>query len=95
MEFEWDLTKESTNIKKHGVTFAEASTCFSDPVGIQFIDSTHSQLEERFFWVGKSCTGRILTTRFTLRANTVRIFGSAEWRKFRRLYDETTKTKRR
>ncbi len=95
MEFEWDLTKESVNIKKHGVTFAEASTCFSDPDGIQLVDSTHSQVEKRYFWVGESASGRVLTTRFTLRNDTIRIFGSAEWRKFRRLYDETTKTKRR
>jgi uncharacterized DUF497 family protein len=95
MEFEWDLTKESVNIKKHGVTFTEASTCFNDSAGIQFTDSTHSQLEKRFFWVGESSAGRILTTRFTLRGDTIRIFGSAEWRKFRRLYDEATKTKGR
>lgn len=31
MKFEWDDTKAANNIKKHGVTFNEASTVFGDP----------------------------------------------------------------
>lgn len=95
MEFEWDLKKESANIKKHGVTFSEAVTCFSDIKGIQLVDAAHSQREPRYFWVGASSTKRILTTRFTMRGDSIRIIGSAAWSKFRRLYYETAKTKRR
>ncbi len=49
MEFEWDLSKESENIRKHSVTFGEASSCFSDPQGIQLMDSEHSKSEVRYF----------------------------------------------
>ena len=91
MEFEWDLSKEMANVRKHGVTFSEAVGCFFDAHGFQLVDAKHSREEGRFYWVGKSEAGQVLTTRFTRRRNKIRIIGSAEWRKFRRLYYETTK----
>ncbi len=30
--FEWDSRKAATNIRKHGVSFDEASTVFDDPL---------------------------------------------------------------
>lgn len=92
MEFEWDLTKYLENLRKNRVSFMEAVSTFSDPIGIQVADEAHSDLEPRYYWIGKSRDGRILTTRFTLRDGKVRIFGSADWRKFRRLYHEAAKT---
>lgn len=88
-----DLAKEQTNIKKHGHTFSEAIEAFQDPKGFQLTDQKHSSEEERFYWVGKSRSGKILTVRFTRRRNKIRIIGCAEWRAFRSLYYETTKTK--
>ena len=88
MEFEWDFAKEVANIAKHGCTFAEAVDTFRDPRGIMLVDSSHAKAEERFYWVGKSLSGSVLTVRFTMRGNKIRIFGCAEWRKFRRIYDE-------
>jgi uncharacterized DUF497 family protein len=32
--FEWDRKKDSANLLKHGVGFAEASTVFDDPLSI-------------------------------------------------------------
>ena len=91
MDFEWDNDKELENIKKHKVSFTEALSSFFDPQGIQLDDLAHSQTEKRSYWIGKSENGRVLTTYFTKRGNNIRIIGSAEWRKFRRLYYETTK----
>jgi uncharacterized DUF497 family protein len=31
-EFEWDLSKATANLEKHGVSFAEAATVFFDPL---------------------------------------------------------------
>jgi uncharacterized DUF497 family protein len=93
VEFEWDLSKEIENLQKHGIAFAEAVETFSDPNGFQLTDMEHSAIEARFFWVGKSASGKILTTRFTRRDDKFRIFGSASWRKFARFYNERTKTK--
>ncbi len=90
VEFEWDLSKELENLRRHRVSFLEAVESFSDPDGFQLTDVKHSQTEPRFYWIGRSGSGRTLTTRFTRRGNVIRIIGSACWRKFRRLYDERT-----
>lgn len=87
VEFEWDLRKDAANVAKHGCSFVEAEQTFRDPNGLMFSDDDHSQIEQRFYWVGASDAGRILTTRFTHRGSKVRIIGCAEWRKFRRLYE--------
>jgi len=90
IDFEWDSSKEEENILKHKITFAEAVETFFDPSGIQLNDNKHSENEARFYWIGKSEQKKILTTRFTIRGNVIRIIGAAEWRKFKRIY-ETTK----
>lgn len=91
MDFEWDISKELENIRKHRVTFAEAVESFRDPRGIKLVDRVHSKGEPRFYWVGRSESGRILTSWFTLRGDRIRIIGCAEWRKFRRYYHEAAK----
>jgi uncharacterized DUF497 family protein len=91
VEFEWDLSKELANVKKHKVSFPESVETFFDPRGIQMVDKKHSADEPRFYWVGKSKQGRVLTTWFTRRGDKIRIIGCAEWRHLRRIY-ETTQT---
>ncbi|MBN8549374.1 MAG: BrnT family toxin [Deltaproteobacteria bacterium] len=93
MDFEWDAAKEKENLRKHNVTFLEAIESFSDPNGFVVIDDKHSENEPRFYWIGKVASGKVLTTRFTRRAGKIRIFGSAEWREFRRMYNEKAKRK--
>jgi len=94
VEFEWDESKEKENLRKHGVSFACAVESFRDPKGIRLIDSAHSSSEQRFYWVGKDSDGRIVTTRFTERGSKIRIIGCGYWRKFRRHYDQATKTRK-
>jgi len=38
-DFEWDDAKAETNLKKHGVTFEEASTVFDDPNALDALRS--------------------------------------------------------
>ena len=80
MEFEWDLSKEITNLQKHGISFTEAAESFADPQGFQLMNIEHSAAEPRFYWVGKSRSGRVLTTWFTRRRRVIRIiwFGPME-----------------
>ena len=33
-DFEWDSDKATSNLAKHGVSFAEAATVFADPVAV-------------------------------------------------------------
>ena len=46
MDFEWDETKHSENVEKHGVGFAEASTVFGDPLEVTIFDPEHSAAEK-------------------------------------------------
>lgn len=63
----WDNKKDKKNIKKRQVSFIEAIDSFFDPKGIQLIDEAHSENEKRYYWVGKTKSGRVLTTYFTIR----------------------------
>ena len=42
IHFKWDNTKSIANEKKHGISFQEAFTVFSDELAIEFYDNKHS-----------------------------------------------------
>jgi hypothetical protein len=65
--FEWDSRKAATNIRKHDVSFDEASTVFDDPLAAIFDDETHSTSEVRELVIGHSVAGRLLVVGFTER----------------------------
>jgi uncharacterized DUF497 family protein len=65
--FEWDSRKAATNIRKHGVSFDEASTVFDDPLAAIFDDETHSTSEVREVIIGHSVASRLLLVGFTER----------------------------
>jgi len=54
INFEWDSKKDESNLKKHGVTFDEASSSFYDEYALQFYDPEHSETEDRFLLLGTS-----------------------------------------
>ena len=60
MLFEWDPDKNSSNRKKHGVSFDEAILVFADPIALSFFDDGHSDEEERWITMGIIQSGRIL-----------------------------------
>jgi len=93
VDFEWDSSKAEDNLKRHKVSFLEAIETFSDPNGLTLRDEKHSKSEERFYWIGKSSLGRVLTTRYTRRDNKIRVIGSSEWREFKEVYYGKTKHK--
>lgn len=77
MKFEWDEEKNENNIKKHGVSFREASTIFSDEDAIIFDDIDHSFSEDRFLIIGKSYKKNILFVCYCIReANAIRIISA-------------------
>lgn len=59
IKFEWNDLKNRINIKKHGVSFEEASSVFYDENAILFDDLVHSKNEERFLIIGISRKARI------------------------------------
>lgn len=54
MKFEWDDKKAISNLKKHGISFEEASTVFGDWLAITIEDPLHSESEDRLIIIGKS-----------------------------------------
>ena len=58
--FEWDETKNRVNVKKHGISFNEAVTVFTDENAILISDEDHSEHEERFVLIGFSRRLRLL-----------------------------------
>ncbi len=58
--FEWDEKKDRANIRKHGVSFAEARTAFHDEAAVLFFDPEHSGGGDRFILLGMSFRLRVL-----------------------------------
>jgi uncharacterized DUF497 family protein len=73
LEFEWDGPKSRRNVKKHGVSFEEASTVFGDPLSITIPDPQHSIEKERWITVGESSRRRLLIVAFTERRARIRM----------------------
>ncbi|MDH6098652.1 BrnT family toxin [Anabaenopsis sp. FSS-46] len=89
MQFEWNPDKANSNLKKHGVSFNEASTVFNDPLSVTFPDPDHSYGEERYVIIGLSSANRILIVSHTDRADRVRIIIAREGtRNERRFYED-------
>jgi uncharacterized DUF497 family protein len=60
LRFEWDPQKNRENQRKHGVSFEEAETAFSDNHGLFMSDPDHSEDEDRFILLGLSSALRAL-----------------------------------
>ena len=88
--FVWDMNKSVDNVLKHGVSFEKAQQAFFDEQRKIFIDEKHSEHEKRYFCLG-TVDGEILTVRFTIRGEDIRIIGAGFWRKGRKMYHENEK----
>ena len=60
LRFEWDPAKAIANARKHGVSFEDAQTVFSDERARLIDDPDHSHEEERFVLLGLSSSLRLL-----------------------------------
>lgn len=76
LTFEWDPNKASSNLRKHGVSFAEATTVFDDSLGATVPNPVHSIGEERYLIVGMSNRGRLLIVAFVERNERIRIISA-------------------
>jgi hypothetical protein len=86
---EWNPVKAEINLKKHQVSFKEASTVFDDPLFITFLDVEHSDDEERYITLGLSQRNRLLLLAHTDRKGTIRIISARKATKNeRRFYEE-------
>jgi hypothetical protein len=60
LRFIWDERKNRINRQKHGVSFQEAQSAFSDERARVYFDPDHSEAEERFILLGFSFRLRLL-----------------------------------
>ena len=89
MQFEWDGNKAAANLRKHGVSFEEASSVFGDPLAITFQDPAHSAGEHRFLAVGVSLRGVPLVVSFVDRGKRTRLISARPaTRAERKIYEE-------
>ncbi len=85
--FVWDIEKNKCNLAKHQVAFEEAKQAFDDPRHIIRCDAAHSKQENRYYCIGKVGRG-IMTVRFTLRGQKIRIIGAGFWRDGKKAYED-------
>jgi len=89
LSFEWDPLKASSNLRKHGVAFDEATTAFGDPFSIAIFDPDHSHEEDRLVLVGLSDRGRLLVVVHAERGDVVRLISARlATRHERQIYEE-------
>jgi uncharacterized protein len=75
-EYSWDRNKATNNRAKHGVTFEDALTVFSDPFAVSIFDEEHSDDEERWLTIGRAKQSNLLVvvhTYLELKDNEVNI----------------------
>lgn len=90
MEFEWNPDKEASNLRKHGLSFEEASTAFGDPLSHTIPDPLHSEEEGRYVLMGQTNVGRLAVVVYTDRGETMRLISARLARPSeRRRYEQT------
>jgi len=76
LAFEWDPEKAKRNAAKHGVSFEEAVTVFTDRLALTEYDADHSHNEDRFLTLGTSIVRRLIVVGHTDRGDTIRIISA-------------------
>ena len=78
LQFTWDPAKAAASLRKHGVSFEDASTVFRNPLAKVLPDPTHSEQEERSLIIGHSAGGRLLLVVFTEMNDRIRIISARD-----------------
>jgi uncharacterized DUF497 family protein len=74
VEFEWDPVKAASNLRKHGIRFAEAVTVLEDQAALSMPDDSSD--EERFVAVGMDSRARILVMVYAVRGDRIRVISA-------------------
>ena len=89
LNFEWNEEKAKANLKKHRISFDEATTLFIDPFSITIPDPDDSVNEQRYIDIGSSDNGRVLVVVYTERGPNIRIISCRKATSLeRKLYKE-------
>ncbi len=94
IKFDWDPSKSTSNIKKHGISFELAITVFDDPQALIAPDEKHSTPAEVREWIIGLSDNGVLVVIFTKRLSgrMYRIISARKASKReRKLYEEFKK----
>ena len=72
--FEWDPKKAASNVRKHGIRFADAVSALEDDRAITVSDDSTG--EERWVTIGMDAVGRIVVVVYTWRGERTRIISA-------------------
>jgi uncharacterized DUF497 family protein len=75
MEVLFDPNKAASNLRKHGVSFAEAETVLYDPLALTREDEG-TDGEARFVTIGLGGEGRLLAVVWTQREDHIRLISA-------------------
>lgn len=88
MDFSWDEAKAKSNLKKHKVSFVEATEVFGDLFSSCVSDPDHSVEEDRYLLFGTTSKGRSLVISFAECTGVIRIISARQMtRKERSAYE--------
>ncbi|MEK6320810.1 MAG: BrnT family toxin [Acidobacteriota bacterium] len=76
LRFEWDREKAKQNLKKHGVSFEDASEVSVMRWQPNVEDTTHSADENRSIIIGQTSKRRILLVVYSARGESLRIISA-------------------
>ena len=87
MRFQYDPAKAVANLKKHGISFADAEGVLEDPLALT-VQDPDSEGEARFIAIGMGSAGELLIVAYTERNEEYRIISARRaTRKERRSYE--------
>ena len=87
MRFRHDTAKAAANLRKHGVSFADAEGVFEDPLAVT-VEDPDAAGEPRFVTVGLGSAGEILVAVWTQRGDECRLISARRpTRKERKHYE--------
>ena len=75
MDVTWDPAKARSNLKKHGVNFADVEAVFYDPFAISFEDPD-SMDENRFVVVAMDALSRVVVAVYAYRNTIIRLISA-------------------
>lgn len=91
MHFEWDERKNRSNIRKHGLDFADAEEIFSGPL-LTFPSLNHESPEERWIGIGAIRSRVVVIVFAEPDAETIRVISLRKATQYeRKQYEEAIK----
>src|ERR1041385_8745591 len=76
VSYEWDPKKAASNLRKHGIDFADAVTALEDDQALT-LDDDYPQ-EQRLTTLGIDALGRVLVVVYTFRGEHIRLISARD-----------------